>query len=138
MDKKKILITGSIVAVILSVAVIIYVASKPKEEPEFTIDGINLPTNKDILKDTTIENLDITNTSLIIRNGRSNFQATISNKTDKDIKINKLYVIFREEDKENKILALYDSLVSPGEDSYINITSEKDLTNTSRIEYVIE
>ena len=138
MDKKKILIIGSIVAVILSVAVIIYVASKPEEEPEFTIDGINLPTNKDILKDTIIENLEITNTSLIIKNGTSNFRATISNKTDKDIKINKLYVIFREEDKENKILALYDSLVSPGEDSYINITSEKDLTNTSKIEYVIE
>lgn len=138
MDKKKMLIIGSIVAVILSVAVIIYIVSKPKEETLPIIEGMNLPTNKDILKDTTIGNLEIKNISLIIRNGKSTFQATISNKTEEDIKINKLYAIFYEGETQNKKTLVLNSTISSKKDALINITSESDLTNTTKIEYIIE
>lgn len=138
MDKKKILIIGSIVAVILLLAVIIYIVSKPKEETLPIIEGMNLPTNKDILKDTTIGNLEIKNISLIIRNGKSTFQATISNKTEEDIKINKLYAIFYEGETQNKKTLVLNSTIPSNKDALINILSESDLTNTTKIEYVIE
>lgn len=138
MNKKKLIIIGAIVAVLLSVAVVIYASQKEETEPEFTIDGINLPTNKDILKDTTVNNLKITKASLLTRDGISSFTATLTNDTERTAKINKLYVVFYEGDTENKTLALYDTQLLSGKETFINITSETDLTNVTKIEYVIE
>lgn len=138
MDKKKIIIIGSIVAVLLSIAVIIYVTTKTPNNEEYTIDGIDLPKNKEILNDTTVDNLKITDISLLTRNGVSTFKATVSNETAEDIIINKLYVVFYEGEKENKIPAIANATLSPGEKTYINITSESNLSNTSKIEYILE
>lgn len=138
MDKKKLLTIGSIIVIIVSIiAIIVLVVNKDKEE-EFTIDGINLPTNKEILKESTIDNLKITDISLLTRDGISTYKATVTNESDEDIDINALYVIFYEGDTENKTLALYDTKISSKEEKYINITSELDLTNTTKIEYVLE
>jgi len=139
MNKKKILIIGSIIAIMLSIALIIYVTTKPKDTPiDNQIEGITLPTNKNILKDVTINNLKITNISIMKRDNISTYKATVTNETQVDIKINKLHVIFYEGDNENKVLALSETTLAPNNKMYINITSENDLTKVTKINYVIE
>ena len=139
MNKKKILIIGSIVAILLSIAVIVYAATKSNNDPKDNyIEGINLPSNKDILKDATVNNLKISKVSVVTRDNISTYKATVSNETSASIKINKLYVIFYEGDAQRKVLALSETNLAPNKKTYINITSENDLTKVTKIEYVIE
>ena len=107
MDKKKIIVIVSLIAIIAaSIITNIYILSNQEKDNEFKIDGITSTENKDILKDTKVGNLDITNITLFNNNGTSVYKAKISNNTNKDININKLYVVFSENEKENKKLAL--------------------------------
>ena len=138
MDKKKILLIGSIIVIIVSVIASILLVMKKEPVNEFKIDGIDLPQNKEILKDTTIKELDITNVSLLIREGISSYSAKITNNTNKEIKIDNIYVTFIENEKENKILALKNRTLKPEEYTYIKITSESDLSKTTKIEYTLE
>lgn len=139
MDKKKLIMIGSVIAIIVSVVAIIFLVTKKDTESEYKIDGIDLPENKEILKDQTIaDNIEISNISLLTRDGISSYKATIKNTSDKDIKIKTLYVIFYENDIENKTLALYDTNLVSQKEQYISIKTETDLTNTTKIEYVLE
>ena len=49
-----------------------------------------------------------------------------------------MYVVFYEGNKETKTLALYNTNISKEKEKYINIVSEKDLINTTKIEYILE
>ena len=138
MKNKKILIIASIIAILLSIGVVIYAVTKPKKEYEFTIDNMTLPTSKDIIKDTQIGGLKITNIAIITSDGMSTFNATVVNEKKENIIINRLYIIFYEGDIEYPKLALYDTHISAGKEAYINITSETDLTNITNIEYILE
>lgn len=138
MDKKKLLVIGSIIVIIVSIiASIIIIVNKDNEE-EFTIDGIILPSNKEILKETTIDDLKITDISLLTRNGISTYKATALNETEENINIEALYIIFYENDIENKEIALYNTQITVNEKKHIDIISEKDLSNITKIEYILE
>ena len=137
MNKKKLLAIGSITVIITSIITIVIMITQNKEE-EFTIEGISLPKNKEILKENSIENLKITDISLLTRDGISTYTATISNNTEEDIKIKTLYVIFYEKEQEYKAIALYDTKIQATKEKYIDITSEKDLSNITKIDYVLE
>lgn len=137
MDKKKILIIASIIVIIISIILIIIIFNK-KEEDKFTIDGISLPQNKEVLKESSVENLKISDVSLLTREGTSTYKATISNDTEEDIDIKILYVVFYEKNVEYKAIALYDTEIPATKEKYIDITSDKDLTNITKIEYVLE
>ena len=69
MDKKKVITIISIVVIILSAVLsIIIITNKQKEEtPSNVIEGITLPESTDILNDVTVENLKITNVSLLTK-----------------------------------------------------------------------
>jgi hypothetical protein len=136
MDKKKLLVIIAIITIAIAIGVIII--NKDNKEEEFKIDGIDLPTNKEILKDANVDNLKITNISLLTRDGISTYKATILNNTENDIKINILYIIFYENEIEHKAVALYDTEIQTKGEKYINITSDKDLSNITKIEYVLE
>lgn len=138
MKKKKLLIIGSIIAIVLSIALVIYIALKPKENNEFKIEGTSLPTNKEILADTTIGDLKITNVSIITRENVSSFYAKVSNETERNILVNKLYVVFYEGDLETKTLVLYNTHIYADKETTINITSEKNLNNVTKIDYILE
>ncbi len=138
MKKKKLLIIGSIIAIVLSIALVIYIALKPKENNEFKIEGMSLPTNKDILADKTIGDLKITNVSIITRENISTFYAKISNETERNILVNKLYVVFYEGDLETKTLVLHNTHVYADKETTINIASEKNLNNVTKIDYILE
>ena len=139
MDKKKIIVIVSLIAIIAaSIITNIYILSNQEKDNEFKIDGITSTENKDILKDTKVGNLDITNITLFNNNGTSVYKAKISNNTNKDININKLYVVFSENEKENKKLALSNGMIKANGETYINISSPEDLTKSTDIKYVLE
>ena len=139
MDKKKVTVVVSILVIILSVVLsILIITNKKEEEPSNQIDGITLPETKDLLKDTTVENLKITNISLLTRDGKSTYKAQVVNDTDEDIEIDSLYVIFYEGENQKKIPALKYSKIAANNKTYISISSESDLSKTEKIEYVIE
>ena len=139
MDKKKIIVIVSLIAIIAaSIITNVYILSNQEKDNEFKIDGINSAENKDILKDSKAGNLDITNITLFNKNGTSVFKAKISNNTNEDINIDKLYVIFYENENENKKLAISNAMIKANGETYINISSPQDLTNSTSIKYVLE
>lgn len=138
MDKKKILVIGSILIILVSIGVSIYLIINKDTEPEYTIDGIGLPSQKDILKDTKVKNLDITNISIMTRENTSNYTATISNNTDKSIDINQLEIVFYKNNIKYTNIVLYSTTIGAGQEQQINLTTEEDLTNITKIEYVLE
>ena len=104
MDKKKIILIVSILVIILSVILSILIITNKKEtKPSNVINGITVPEVKDILKDANVENLKITNISLLTREGKSNYKALVVNETNKDISIDSLYIIFYEGNNQKKL-----------------------------------
>ena len=139
MDKKKIIVIISLIVIILaSIITNIYILSNQKPDEEFKIEGITETKNKEILKNTKVNNLDITNVSLLNNDGTTIYRAKISNNTNEDITIDKLYIVFIENEKETKMLGLSSSKIKTKGSAYINISSLDDLTNSTDIKYVIE
>ena len=138
MKNKKLMVIGSIFIILLSIIAIIFILTNNEEEEEFKIDGIDLVENKEVLKDTTVKELKITDASLYIIEGRTKYSATITNTKDTEINITNLYVTFHVGDIENKILALSDVTLKADEDTIINITSENDYSKITKITYSIE
>ena len=136
-SKKTLLIICLVFIILLSIGTSIYILINKKEKSEFKVDGIETVQNENILNDTTVENLQITNASLLTRDGISTYSAEVNNLTENDITIDKLYVTFYEGDIENKILALFNASIKANGKAYINITSENDLSNTDKITYTI-
>lgn len=66
----------------------------------------------------------ITNISLLTRDGISTYKAEVTNTTKEDLNIDKLYVIFYENDIENKVLALSNVNIKSGE-KLISILHQK-------------
>ena len=139
MDKKKIIaIISLIVIIVASIITNIYILSNQDEKEEFEIDGITMVENKEILKDSKVLGLDITDVSLFNKNGTSIYKAKIVNDTNEDINVDKLYVVFYENDIENKKIGLSNAKISAGGEVYISISSPEDLTKSTKIEYVLE
>jgi len=139
MKNKKILIACLIIIILASLITIIYITTNKKEEtPDYLIEGIEPVENEDILKDTSVNDLNITNVSLLTREGISTFKAKVSNNTSKSIKVNKLYVIFHLNEEEKKVQVLSNATIPSKDITYINLTSEIDLSKTTKIEYLLE
>jgi hypothetical protein len=124
--------------VIVASIVISVILLLPKKEEEFKIEGIDLPNNMEVLKDTVVGDLKITDVSLLTREGTSTFKASVLNETDKDIKVNTLTVVFYNGKSEIKVKALVNVTILANDDGYINIQSQIDLSNVDKIEYVLE
>ena len=139
MERKKIIIIVGLVLTIVSIiGVTIYKLTVKEEKDNFKIEGIDFAENKEILKDTDIENLKITNISLITREGVSTYSAQITNTTTTDINVDKLYITFYEGAKQTKLLALSNAKIKQNGKVYINATSNENLTKTTKITYSIE
>ena len=139
MDKKKIILIICLIVIILaSIITNIYFLKNNKEDNELKIDGITTTQNEEILKDTKVDKLDITNVSLLNKDGTSIYKAKVSNNTNEDIKIEKLYVIFYENKTEKKIPALINVVIKANSNTFINISSPDDLTKSTDIKYVLE
>lgn len=137
MDKKKIIITILMIIIILvSLITNVYILSK--KDNSSTIDGITTTQNEKILKDAKVDKISITDVSLLNKDGTTLFKAKVSNNTNEDIKIDKLYVIFYENKTEKKIPGLLNVIIKAGSSTFINISSQDDLTKSTDIKYVLE
>lgn len=133
--KKKILLIGSVVVIIAAVVFVTLMLFNKPEEEEFKIDGINLPQNKEALKEKEIDGLKITNVSLLTREGISTYKALVTNSTDNEM-VKTLDIIFYIDDEEIKITK--NISLGSAMNMYVNIEFELDLTNVSKIDYVLK
>ena len=138
MKNQKLLIVCLIIIILASVITNIYILSSKEEKEEFKIDGINIAENENILNDASVSNLDITNVSLLTSDGISSYTAEVTNNTNNEVNLEKLYVVFYEAELEIKVLALSNITLKPNDTTYINITSEADLSKTTEIKYITE
>ena len=126
MKNKKILIACLVVIILASVITIIYMLTNNKEEtPNSKIEDFETVQNDSILNDATVENLKITNVSLLTRDGISSFKAQVLNETSESINIDKLYVVFYENETENKILVLSGITIPANDKTYITRNSSE-------------
>ena len=138
MEKKKILIISFVILIVLSIVISVLVLFKKPKEDEFNIEGINLPKNEEILKEYELNGLKIADVSLLTRDGISTFKADVRNTSGKEINVNKLYVVFYDGNKEIKSVALMNTVIKVDGNVLINIQSDRDLSNVTKIEYVLE
>ena len=138
MDKKKLLIFGATLLGLIILGLILMLVFKKEPQEEFKIDGIDLPENKEVLKDTQVEDLKITNVSIITRDGKSSFTASVENTSDTSTKINTLTIVFYEGDNKLEAIALYNTELYSNQKTNIKLTIEKDLTKTNKIEYILK
>jgi len=122
-----------IICAIISITTII--KSNNNEQPEKNdSDAVH----KEILKDTTVGNLAITNAKLTVNSEVSNFTAVVTNNTNTDYHIGTLYVTFTNNDNASKIPALQDITLKPGEYEMITLSLDSDVSETTIIDYTLE
>ena len=140
MEKKKIILIGSIIVIISCIIFSILILTKDKDEPitNENIEGINTITDKELLKDVKVEKLTIKNQSIIGTGSNTKILLTVSNNTSDEVYIDRLYVKFNIENQMHKILLLEKITLSSKEEKDINMLVDIDLTNTTSIEYAIE
>ena len=137
MGRKKLIIGLGIAFLISIIFLVISFITKPKEA-EVDVDGIKFPTHKELLKDVTVGDVKIEDVSLLTRNGISTFKAKVVNYSEEDLTINKLVVVITIDGNEERIEILRNAKISSNGYSYINLTSEKDLTDLEDIKYELE
>lgn len=131
MNKKTLLIISLIIIILVSIITNIYIISKDnKDTPENT--------KPQFLQEITYKGLKISNASIETGNDLSEYKSMVTNISDNTIKIDKLYIIFYNNDQENKILALSNIELSQNENTVIDIVSEDDLNKITDIKFVLE
>lgn len=138
-DKKRIiLIVVAIIAFIGSIVFIILTINRDDKEEEFKIEGIDFTENENILKDTKVDTLDITNQILYNRNEVSTFSAIIKNNNDTDYTIKELYAIFSINKETKKVLVAKNMTIKSQDEQIINISFDQDMLKTTKIEYELD
>ena len=129
MDKKKILfIIGLVLIVILGIIAINI--SKKNKEPE-PVDTLN----ENILKDTTVDGLRITNQAVITRDGISTYTANITNETSETKYIDEFYITFTVDGKEISTLAIKDTNITSNQTLPISLMYDEDISKATKVEY---
>ena len=138
-DKSKIIIIAApliiIACIIFSVKTIMN-NKNTKEEP-FKLDGLDAVDNAELLKDIMASDLKITDQSIINTDGISTYYATITNTKNSDYHVNYLYAVFTIDGKEINSLVSYDTTLKANEERLINISFDRDISKTTKIEYKV-
>lgn len=134
-DKKQNLILVASVIVILicafiSIKTIVKNNQNKKEE--------NNSADKDVLKDTKVGNLTITDARLEVNNDVTSFMAIVTNDTTEDYHFNTLYITFTVDGITSTIPILQDITLNPNESKPIILTLDSNVSETTKIEYIIE
>lgn len=131
MNKKTLLIISLIIIILVSIITNIYIISKDNKDKTEN-------TKPQFLQEITYKGLKISNASIETGNDLSEYKSMVTNISDNTIKIDKLYIIFYNNDQENKILALSNIELSQNENTVIDIVSEDDLNKITDIKFVLE
>jgi len=131
---KKIII---FILIILIIGVGIYLL-KPKETPKETKKEIP-KTNEKITADKTIDNVLISNISLVYKKDKTIFSSKITNLTANELKYTNLIVTVR--DKNNKevatLITYFGSFLKPEETKIITAETNKKIIDAASLEYVL-
>lgn len=131
MDKKKILfIVGIVLIVILGVIAINM--SKKRAKPE-VIDELN----ENILKDTIVEGIKITDQSVITENGLSSYTAILTNTLTENKHIGNFYIVFTLNGEEIESLAVTDIDIKANGMLPISLAFDQDISKATKVEYKI-
>ena len=136
--KTIILIVASILCLVGAYFLIRLTFKQKENDDKFQIDGIEVTKNEELLKDAKADELDITNQFLYNSNDVSVFSATIKNNTENDITIKRLYAVFTINESKEKMVLLVDRKIKTQTAIPISITFDRDVLNTTKIEYVLE
>lgn len=139
LDKKSIILIAVSLLCIVGAIILTKLTLTPKEDDyKFQIDGVDVTENNDILEDIKVAGLDVTNQILYNKNNVTVYSAIIKNNAEKDYTINKLYVVFTINDKEEKKLIINNSKIKKSGVFPVNIVFDRDVLSTTNIQYVIE
>ena len=129
MDKKKILFIIGLVLIVILWIIAINISKKNKEpEPVDTL-------NEEILKDTTVDGLHITNQAVITRDGISTYTANITNETSETKYIDEFYITFTVDGKEISALAIKDTNITSNQTLPISLMYDEDISKATKVEY---
>ena len=110
-----------------------------EKKEEISKDDTFANTNENAIKDQTVAELTLTNTSLITKDGESTLVTLVTNLTDSNKIIKTFNIIIKDKDK-NIIITIPGYVggeVPSGESRTITSTVEMDLSNAVSIEYTV-
>lgn len=131
MDKKKILFIAGIALIVILGIIAIFIGKKEvKSKEDYNI-------NKNVLKDTTMENFTITDQSVITRDGLSTYMANLTNNTKEKKHIDYLHIVFTIDDETIDVIASKNSDVDPEGKLPIMISFDRDISKATKVTYKI-
>ncbi len=137
MNKQKIIIIVLILVILgCLTASIIMIKNNPKNQNE--LDNFNNIDNQEVLKNTEVEGLTISNQILSVDESMSTYKAIIANTTDKSVSLKKLYITFTKEQDEFEVIALSNISLDINEEKIINVSVDRNLKDVKKIDYRIE
>ena len=132
MDRRKILFLVGIVLIVILGVIAIIIGRNNKTV--VTDDKLN----DDILKDTMVDNLSITNQSVITRDEVSTYMANFTNTSNTSYQIDNLYIVFTVNGEELKALLMSNINIKENEMIPVSINFDRDISKATKVEYKIE
>ncbi len=129
MDKKKLLFIIGIILIVILGIIAINMSKKSKELE--VIDELN----ENILKDTIIDNISITDQSVITRDGLSTFMANVTNKGNDTIHVDNLYIVFTIDGEEIEALVISNSDIDSNQIVPISLVFDRDISKATKVDY---
>ena len=131
MDKKKIIFIVGIVLIVIIGVIAINMSKKMAKPAE--VDELN----ENILKDTIIEGIKITDQSVITENGLSSYTAILTNTLTENKHIGNFYIVFTLNGEEIESLAVTDIDISANGILPISLAFDQDISKATKVEYKI-
>lgn len=134
--KQKILIiVFSIIIIACIILTVVLVKKGDKSETNNTEEDSFLVTNKELLKEATVEGLKISDISIMKGEEISTYTATVTNEKDEAIHIDNLFVIFTIDDTDYATKGLQDIDLEAKATQNIEIGIDQNLSKASKITY---
>lgn len=132
--KKNLLIAMSMVLA-LTLATGCGCTKTKKDEKE----EVKVNTEKEVIKDQTVDGLELTNTSLVTTDGISKLTTLVSNNTSSDYELNEFTIIIKDANGEEivRIPGYVGSTIKAGESKTINSSVDIDLSKAKSVEYEV-
>ncbi len=135
--KQNIILVLLVLVILLCVFFSIKTIVKSKKTDEPIVNDSDA-IHKEVLNDTKVGNLTITNARLTVNEGVTTFSAHVNNETDSDQHFNVLYVTFTNGNVTRKIPVLSDVTIKPNEHETISLILDNDVSDTTKIDYDIQ
>ena len=125
------------ITIILSIGIFTGCGCKKKEEQKK--EEVKVNTNKDVVKDQTVEEFEFVNTSLKYENGTSILETAVTNNSDKTQELKEFKIHVKDKDG-NEIITLtgyVGSTIKSKETKIINSYCGEDLSSAKSVEYEV-